>query len=335
MPQTSNKAAKILKIKVRKNIYRMKKYLLGLTTLGAVVSAPAGLHGQEAGNFGQTQEQTAAGKKMSAEKTGDKLLAYNRMVEVNLGQEIENRADWFVDEFVKASSKHLTALKKATARGQKTSYVENNFFDIVYPSGHLSGRNNYCITAINRALIDANVFGDLNGALPEYKSEGGNAVECRRFVSYLERKGYRDCIRHGAINIKNLQIGDIVMTPRGGGRYHATIYIGNGVVRSFNNDGEWLLKKRSGIVIKTKAIAEKAITQKLEKQKLVNLQKGKRQIVPLQKAQKIMQFLYAGRNAGDRMVALLQDNDRGNLLASASIPAEKFSRRQLTEIRGR
>lgn len=335
MPMLPNKAAKILKLKVRKNIYRMRKYLLGLTTLGAVVSAPAGLHGQETGSFAQTQEQTSGTKKAFPEKTDGKLLAYNRMVEVNLGAEIEDRADWFVDEFVKASSKHLAALKRATARGQKTSYVKNNFFNIVYPSGHLSGRNNYCITAINRALIDANVFGDLDSALPEYKSEGGNAVECRRFVSYLERKGYRDCIQRGTINVKNLEVGDIIMTPRGGGRYHATIYIGDGIVRSFNNDGEWMLKKRNGIVIKTKAIAEKAIARELEKQKLVSLQKGKLQVVPLQTAQKIMQFLYAGRNAGDRMVALLRDNDRGTLLASTTLPAEHFSRHRLTQIRGR
>ncbi len=335
MPPIPNKTTKILKLKVRKNIYQMRKYLLGLTTLGAVVSAPAGLYGQETGRFSQTQVQTGTGKNVSPKKTNGKRTAYSRMVEVNLEAEIEKRANWFIDKFVRSSSKHLTALKRATARGQKTSYVKNNFFNIVYPSGNLSGHNNYCIAAINRALIDANTFGDLNSALPKYANEGNHAVECLRFVSYLENKGYRDCIRRGTIDLKNLDIGDIIMTPRGGGRYHATIYIGNSIVRSFNNDGEWKVKKRNGIIIKTKAIAEKAIALELEKQKLVNMQKGKRQIIPLQTAQKILQFLYAGRNAGDRMAALLKDNDRETMLASATLPAEKFSHHRLTQVQER
>lgn len=188
---------------------------------------------------------------------------------------------------------------------KKTKYVKNNFFDIVYPDGRLSGRNNYCITAINRALIDANVCGDLNNVLPEYDSEGFNAVECRRFVSHLKQKGFGDCIRSGSINVRELEIGDIVMTPRGGGRYHATTYIGNGKVRSFNNDGEWNLQKRTGIVIKTREITEKAIKLELERQQLITPEKNGRQIIPLPKAQKMMQILYNGRDPRNHTAQML------------------------------
>ena len=279
MSPEKKKTLKILKIRMRKAVYKIRRYLFGLSVMGAVASSPATLSGQvrAEGNGGGKEKINVAERRsaLAQRKRDVSLLAYNRMIEIDVDGEIAGRAEWFVNEFLEATSKHLKALKKATQNGQKTKYVKNNFFDIVYPDGRLSGRNNYCITAINRALIDANVCGDLNNVLPEYDSEGFNAVECRRFVSHLKQKGFGDCIRSGSINVRELEIGDIVMTPRGGGRYHATTYIGNGKVRSFNNDGEWNLQKRTGIVIKTREITEKAIKLELERQQLITPEKNR------------------------------------------------------------
>ena len=324
MAQRDNNALKKIKLKVKKTIYRLRRYALGIGTIGAMATPTAAqAQPNPAKDFSEHQSVVQT----SAENASDKdLLAYGRMVEVNVDAEIADRAQWFVDEFVAATSKHLRAIKRAAARGQKSSYVKNNFFDVVYPSGGLSGRNNYCITAINRALIDANEYGDLNNVLPEYKSrEGGQAVECRRFVNYLSQKGYGDCIKQGYINTRDLEVGDIVMTPRGGGRYHATTYIGKGKVRSFNNDGEWELKRQSGIVIKTRAMAEKAIKLDLERQKLITPRKAGKQVVPLQKAQKIMKILYNGRNMGNQMAMLLEQSNKNDLLLADNLTSKTIA----------
>ncbi len=298
MPSDKTKSAKILKIKVRKNLYRLRKFLAGLTMAGTVASSPLNAEAQNdesrntptpdnIGMLTHTPARTSVGS--------EEMLAYGRLIEVDIQNEINQRADWLVDEYLKATSKHLKAIKKATANGQKTTYVKNNFFNIVYPNGGLSGKNNYCITAINRALIDANRCGDFNKVLPQYDTEGAHAVECNRFIAYLTRKGFGDCIRQGTINTADLEPGDIVMTPRGGGYFHATTYIGNGKVRSFNRDGEWALKKRSGIVIKLRHIAQKAILLELQNNRLIDVEKGNLQVVPIQEAQKMMQFFYKGR----------------------------------------
>ena len=302
MSPEKKKTLKILKIRMRKAVYKIRRYLFGLSVMGAVASSPATLSGQvrAEGNGGGKEKINVAERRsaLAQRKRDVSLLAYNRMIEIDVDGEIAGRAEWFVNEFLEATSKHLKALKKATQNGQKTKYVKNNFFDIVYPDGRLSGRNNYCITAINRALIDANVCGDLNNVLPEYDSEGFNAVECRRFVSHLKQKGFGDCIRSGSINVRELEIGDIVMTPRGGGRYHATTYIGNGKVRSFNNDGEWNLQKRTGIVIKTREITEKAIKLELERQQLITPEKKRPpDYSPAQSAEDDADFIQRPRSA--------------------------------------
>lgn len=327
MISPKSKALKILRLKAKKTIYQLRRYALGIGAIGAMTS-PLAAQGHSSPSDTNITQVT------DTQSTDNDLLAYGRMVEVNIDAEISERAQWFVDEFLEASAKHLRAIKRATSRGQKSSYVKNNFFDVVYPGGGLSGRNNYCITAINRALMDANDCGDLNNVLPEYEREGFNAVECRRFVSYLSQKGFGDCIKRGYINTDNLEIGDIVMTPRGGGRYHATTYIGKGKVRSFNNDGEWDLKKQSGIVIKTRAITEKAIKLKLERQKLISPNKNGKQIIPLKKAQKIMQILYNGRNMSNQMAQLLnQETDKTDLLladnVNSQIMVDAKSRREI------
>lgn len=335
MSSEKKKTVKILKIRMRKAVYKIRRYLFGLSVMGAVASSPTTLSGQvrAEGNGGGKEKINVAERRsaLAQRKRDVSLLAYNRMIEIDVDGEIAGRAEWFVNEFLEATSKHLKALKKATQNGQKTKYVKNNFFDIVYPDGRLSGRNNYCITAINRALIDANGCGDLNNVLPEYDSEGFNAVECRRFVSHLKQKGFGDCIRSGSINVRELEIGDIVMTPRGGGRYHATTYIGNGKVRSFNNDGEWNLQKRTGIVIKTKEITEKAIKLELEKQQLITPAKNGRQIIPLPKAQKMMQILYNGRDPRNHTAQMLLQKTDDRLLAD--IPADNTVVRRFNAVR--
>lgn len=121
------------------------------------------------------------------------------------------------------------------------------------------------------------------------------------------------------------------MTPRGGGRYHATTYIGNGKVRSFNNDGEWNLQKRTGIVIKTREITEKAIKLELERQQLITPEKNGRQIIPLPKAQKMMQILYNGRDPRNHTAQMLLQKTDDRLLAD--IPADNTVVRRFNAVR--
>ncbi len=327
MPSDKTKSSKILKIKFRKNLYRLRKFFAGLTMAGTVASSPLNVQAQD--NMEKPSRSPADTgmfvadnhAPLNASVGAEEMLAYGRLIEVDIQNEINQRADWLVNEYLKATSKHLKAIKKATANGQKTTYVKNNFFNIVYPNGGLSGKNNYCITAINRALIDANRCGDFNKVLPQYDTEGAQAVECNRFIAYLTRKGFGDCIRQGTINTADLEPGDIVMTPRGGGYFHATTYIGNGKVRSFNSDGEWALKKRSGIVIKLRHIAQKAILLELQNKRLIDVEKGNPQVVPIQDAQKMMQFFYKGRktdNNGSRTMAALRIQTPHYLAAAAT-----------------
>lgn len=298
---TSGNLQKKTRLAIRKNIYRLRRKIAGYMAAAVISVSPFNAAGQE--NY--------AGKNNDSRPENQKnMLAYGRMVEIDISGEISRRADWVVDQFLDATKKHLQKIRQAKSKGSKTRYVKNNFFDMVYPTGRLSGSNNYCITAINRALMDANTCGDLNSALPNYATEGGQAVECRRFVAYLEKRGFRDCISYGPISSSRLKPGDIVMTPRGGGRYHAVTYIGNGMVRSFNNDGEWPLKrKNTGIVISTRKIAEKSIRRQLEKDRLIDPQKGDKQIISLPNAQKLLQVLYSGRNGGDTRLAQLTGNE--------------------------
>ena len=134
---------------MRKAVYKIRRYLFGLSVMGAVASSPATLSGQvrAEGNGGGKEKINVAERRsaLAQRKRDVSLLAYNRMIEIDVDGEIAGRAEWFVNEFLEATSKHLKALKKATQNGQKTKYVKNNFFDIVYPDGRLSGRNNYCI----------------------------------------------------------------------------------------------------------------------------------------------------------------------------------------------
>lgn len=309
---------------MRKAAYKIRRYLFGLSVIGAIAATPTSLNGQthgERNDNGKKIKINIAERRAALEqrKQLSSPSGYSRMIMIDIDNEVADRANWLIDEFLAASAKHLKALKTATRNGQKTKYVKKNFFDIVYRNGHLSGRNNYCVTAINRALIDANACGDLNNVLPEYDSEGFNAVECRRFVNHLRQKGFDDCIKSGRFNIRELDAGDIVMTPRGGGLYHATTYIGNGKVRSFNNDGEWNLKKGTGIIIKTKEIAQKAIKQELERQKLIAPQTNGHQVIPLAKAQKIMQILYNGRNPDNLMAQQLLQKNNSKMLAASPV----------------
>ena len=302
MYKQKHKTSKKLRLEIKKSIYYLRQSLLGIGAAGAM-SVP--VQGKPLEN---SQASSETNYPASTQLVNNQTATYERMIEVDIDQEIEKRAQWFVDEFVKATSKHLQLIKKASAAGQKTSYVKQNFFDAVYPKGNLSGRNNYCIAAINRALKDANQYGDISLALPDYQTEGANTVECLRFVNFIAKHGFGKCIQKGYIIPKNLEVGDIVMTPRGGGRYHATTYIGNGKVRSFNNDGEGNIKKQTGIVIKTKELAQEAIRQNLEQQQLISEQKTGKQIISFQKAQMILQILYDGRRIDSHVASLLRQN---------------------------
>ena len=124
MSPEKKKTLKILKIRMRKAVYKIRRYLFGLSVMGAVASSPATLSGQvrAEGNGGGKEKINVAERRsaLAQRKRDVSLLAYNRMIEIDVDGEIAGRAEWFVNEFLEATSKHLKALKKATQNGQKT-----------------------------------------------------------------------------------------------------------------------------------------------------------------------------------------------------------------------
>jgi len=286
-----------LKIKINKLRYHSRNAFLRralLTTLALSKGSTLGI---------ASEIPNPSNNATSTETT----TGYKRFVNIDVEKEVEKRADWFIDAFLSSSERHFAGIKSASASGRKESYVKRNFFDVVYPG--LSGSNHYCIAAINRFLIDANQHGDLDGVLPSNQNrkqfggrmvpEGNWAVECNRFKDFLIEKGFEDCISYGRVDFSTIQPGDIVLQPRNSNNYHATTYIGNGRIRSFNKDYEGDLRQNPHtIVIHTKQIFEKNMLQQLENQGLIQ-KEGNRygNIIPLDNAQKLIERLYIGRDA--------------------------------------
>ena len=282
MFEQSRKRAKIL---FNKYCYHGKKHLLAfLAAVNCMIPAAGG-------------SKNSAEKQPAADKPNTELLAQNLyLVKVNVAAEVAARADWVIEQFLQASKSHLQLLQKAA---NHDAYVKNNFFDKVYPQGRLSGSTPYCIAAINRALQDANGSGDLDKVLPDsHNAQGKSAVSCYGFINFIGEQGYGNCIERGRLNFDNLQEGDIVFTPRGNGNRHATVYIGNRMVRSFNRDGERKLAGNvNAIVVHTRQIVQKAILQSLVQQKIIdgNSDTGQLLTMRLQQAQQFYRFIYRGR----------------------------------------
>ncbi len=249
----------------------------------------------------QPQSDTKSDKTQPLTENIDKnLLAYNRKVVLDLSSEIDSRADWFINNFLIAAQNHLDAIQKTR---NKKAYVKQQFFDVVSPSRNLSGNTAYCITALNRALIDANKLGgDLDNVLPNPNTtECCAANECNAFAKFLRKKGFSDCIDEGRIKYDKLQPGDIILTVRNrSGDRHAQQYIGkkNNIhyCLSFNNDGIRELKSANGIVIHMHKLTRKAIIKNMKKQKLIsNDRELDNVVVSLEHARRIQDYLQHGR----------------------------------------
>lgn len=249
----------------------------------------------------QPQSNTKSDKTQTLTENVDKnLLAYNRKVVLDISSEIDGRAEWFVNNFLLAAQSHLDAIQKTR---NKKAYIKQQFFDIVSPSRNLSGSTPYCITALNRALIDANKLGgDLDNVLPNPNtSECYAANECNAFAKFLRKKGFGDCIDEGRIKYNNLQPGDIVLTVRNrNGDRHAQQYIGKKnnthYCLSFNSDGIRELKSTNAIVIHMHKLTRKAIIKNMKKKKLItNDSELGNIVVSLEQARRIQDFLQQGR----------------------------------------
>ena len=138
-----------------------------------------------------------------SETDNSNLLAYRSKVCFNINAEVDKRADWFISNFLEAAKKHLDRI---THCGNKKAYVKKNFFDVVSPVRNLSGSTPYCITALNRALIDANnLGGDLNYVLPNpHSSECYAANECNAFAEFLQKKDMAIVLKAAQLIITNL-----------------------------------------------------------------------------------------------------------------------------------
>ncbi len=269
-------------------------------------------------------------------ETVKNTLAHNRKVVFNLGNEIDARADWFVDNFLLAAQKHLDALQNSS---NKKDYVKCNFFDIVSPRRNLPGSTPYCITALNRALIDANkIAGDLDNVLPNpNSSECYSANECNAFAAFLRKKGFGDCIDEGRIDFNKLQAGDIILTVRNrNGDRHAQQYIGkkNGshYCLSFNSDGIRELKSSSAIVIHMHQLTRKAIIKNMQKENLIPQKVVLDDVVlPLEQARRIQSYLLRGRENPNQNAPYLAANTY--TLTSRDFAAAENRQPNLTTIR--
>ena len=93
---------------MRKAVYKIRRYLFGLSVMGAVASSPATLSGQvrAEGNGGGKEKINVAERRsaLAQRKRDVSLLAYNRMIEIDVDGEIAGRAEWFVNEFLEAKA---------------------------------------------------------------------------------------------------------------------------------------------------------------------------------------------------------------------------------------
>ena len=116
---------------MRKAVYKIRRYLFGLSVMGAVASSPTTLSGQvrAEGNGGGKEKINVAERRsaLAQRKRDVSLLAYNRMIEIDVDGEIAGRAEWFVNEFLEATSKHLKALKKRPKMDKKQNTSKTTF----------------------------------------------------------------------------------------------------------------------------------------------------------------------------------------------------------------
>ncbi len=268
---------------------------------------------------------------ITTEQLSADMLAYERKVVFNINAEVDRRADWFISKFLESAKYHLEALQSC---GNKTKYVKENFFDVVSPVRGLPGTTPYCITALNRALMDANSFGgDLSNVLPDPNSaECRYANGCNAFAEYLRQKGFSDCMESGRINYNRLEPGDIVLTVRNSnGDRHARQYLGktNGkhYCLNFNIDGIRELKNSTAIVIHMKKLTKKAIMQNLERENLINEDwENIDTILPIEQARKIRDFLSAGMDVTNPIQEIQPHEISPRLLAKAEENAKMHER---------
>ena len=218
---------------------------------------------------------------------------YERKVRCNINQMIEERADWLCQEYVSAASRRLNEIKRC---GNKKSYVKNMFARM----GHGSKYDNYCLVAQLCAFKDVtDKTGNIQNVLPK-------SAECSYFMKVLRNKGYGDCLRTNPY-FRTMRPGDMVFTPRGGGKYHCTSVKKvwqddkgkyHVLLNSFNNDRTYELgTDKTYIVVNMHKLVSKALWKEMSAKKIINSQisqNNAEQILPISEYNQIKAYLTKG-----------------------------------------
>lgn len=311
----AKKAQKIAKIKIQKMKFNARRAFVTLfaTTSTLAVGTPAA--------------NAPGGIKDINRNDAPTHTNYERKVKIDIDKEVEKRADWIINEYLEASSNLLTQLKSIRDSNKKAKFIKENIFNQVSPRAGIPGTGDYCIAAINRSFrgVDSTALKELENFLPptDIKNRASEAaVRCIGFKEYLAQNGYNNFISsvsYNQIDFDKLNPGDIIMEPREEWKKHATTYIGDGRVRSFNVDSERRLSRKSGqyYIFDTKGIVKQAIYTELEKQNLVQKNdKGYQNTMALENASKLVQYLYQGRDGGDLALLEYTSHSPGTYFAS-------------------
>ncbi|MBO7555962.1 MAG: hypothetical protein J6T72_01015 [Alphaproteobacteria bacterium] len=234
---------------------------------------------------------------------------YGRKVECNINELVSKRADWLCEEYVKSATRRLNAINRCANRD---AYVKNMFARM----GHGRKYDEYCLVAQLCAFKDVtDKTGNLQNVLPK-------SAECTSFIKALRKKGYGDCINNNP-SFSNMRPGDMVFTPRGGGKYHATsvkkVWIDSkGVyhvlLTSFNRNHTYELKQsQTRIVVNMHKLANKALWKELEQQGLLTpeVKRGNViQIIPMETYKEIKAYLTAGMENNNQNTADLPPKEQ-------------------------
>lgn len=241
--------------------------------------------------------------------TIDVDILYGRKVECNINDLVTKRADWLCKEYVKSATRRLNAINRCA---NKNAYVKNMFARM----GHGRKYDEYCLVAQLCAFKDVtDKTGSLQNVLPK-------SAECTSFIKALRKKGYGDCINNNP-SFKNMRPGDMVFTPRGGGKYHATSVkevwadskgVYHVLLTSFNRNHTYELgQSQTRIVVNMHKLATKALWKELEQQGLLppEVKRGDvTQTIPMDTYKEIKAFLTAGMENNNQNTADLPPKEQ-------------------------
>lgn len=263
MKKTKSQLRKYVKLrKILKNrlINKAVKYIGAALVLVTSQSAAPGTGKED--NDGN-KERKFDNTELSA---ADNFNSYV-MAEVDFDREIDKRTEWFVKEYLDSLKGTLAELKSLKKYKERSKFIQNNFFDRVYPAGRLRIDNFYCAAAAMSTLAGVNEkYGDLEKFFPDGNTKAGSAmVSCVDLPDYI-RKKYKNCIteyiygERGArktksgetFKVENLEPGDVLVqksAENSSSGWHTVVYAGNGEVISFNNDGIFKLQKNKQVKV--------------------------------------------------------------------------------------